>query len=147
MKPSARITDTRVADANNVVHTIHGGGKGYCKTPCEQCPWRVDQTGSFPAEAFRLSALTAYDMAQNVFACHMAGAENPKTCAGFLLRGGDDNLAVRMGRAGGRYMDVEDGGHELHESYRAMSVANGVDPSDPILRDCMPEARDNPHRR
>lgn len=28
-----------------------------------KCPWRVDATGEFPADAFRHSAETAYDMA------------------------------------------------------------------------------------
>ena len=31
---------------------------------------------------------------------------------------------------------VNDGGHELHENYRAMAVANGLDPADPALARC-----------
>lgn len=31
---------------------------------------------------------------------------------------------------------VYHGGHELHASYRAMAIANGVSPSDPILAPC-----------
>lgn len=33
----------------------------------------------------------------------------------------------------GKYKgDVSDGGVELHPNYRAMAVANGVDPDDPL---------------
>nr|WP_255674514.1 DUF6283 family protein [Deinococcus sp. 6GRE01] len=106
--------------------------------PCPRCPWRVDATGEFPAEAFRHSASTSYDMAESVFSCHEAGMEATRTCAGFLLRGADHNLAVRLGTLSGRYdlTAVTDGGHELHASYRAMAIANGVSPSDPILAPC-----------
>lgn len=135
----ARITEVRPAgDAHQVV-TVEGGGGAYRKKPCDTCPWRVDAVGEFPAEAFRHSAPTAYDMAQNTFACHSSGTEKPATCAGFLLRGADHNMAVRLGYMMGRYKnDVTDGGHELHESYRAMAIANGVDPEDPILKECRP---------
>ena len=54
-----------------------------------------------------------------------------------MLRGAEHNLAVRLGKMQGRYKDdVTDGGVELHESYRAMAVANGVDTEDPVLRPC-----------
>jgi len=93
--------------------------------------------GEFPAEAFRHSASTAYDMSDHTFACHQSGKEKPATCAGFLLRGATHNLAVRLGYMRGRFQgDVTDGGHELHESYRAMAIANGVDPEDPVLAPC-----------
>jgi len=140
-KPKARIVKTCVADNNNVVHTIEGGGEDYCRTPCLECPWRKDNTGKFPAQAFRISTNTAQDMSIHVFACHMRGAKHPATCAGFLLRGADDNLAVRTRRANGRMADVGDGGHELHESYKVMAVANGCYENDPALKRCMPEAR------
>jgi hypothetical protein len=57
-------------------------------------------------------------------------------CAGFLLRGADHNLSVRLGTISGKYGAVEDGGHELHENYRAMAIANGVDADDPVLAPC-----------
>jgi hypothetical protein len=58
-------------------------------------------------------------------------------CAGFLLRGADHNLAVRLGYYNGRFKDdVSDDGLALHANYRAMAVANGVDPDDPALADC-----------
>lgn len=138
----ARITQTRMAGKDHAVHTIEGGSGGYRREPCGGCPWRVDQTGAFPASAFVHSARTAYDMALHTFACHESGAEKPATCAGFLLRGSAHNMSVRMGLASGRYgLDVTDGGHALHHDYRSMAVANGVSPRHPALRAC----RDNPH--
>jgi hypothetical protein len=75
-------------------------------------------------------------MAQATFACHHSGAKNPTTCAGFLLRGADHNLSVRMAERlrGADFSAVTDGGHELHRDYYDMAVANGVDPEDPILK-------------
>ncbi|WFU51161.1 DUF6283 family protein [Sinorhizobium terangae] len=106
--------------------------------PCEECPWREDRrTGVFPAEAFRHSASTAYDMAPNSFACQMSGKEKPATCAGFLLRGAEHNLGVRLAIIAGRYdprtvrSDVP-----LYKSYREMAEANGVSPDDPALEPC-----------
>lgn len=137
MSASSSITSIRRAgDAHQVV-TVEGGTSGYCKRPCLDCPWRVDATGVFPAEAFRHSAGTAYDMATHTFACHQSGVERPRTCAGFLLRGAEHNLSVRIGLMRGRIKDdVSDGGHVLHADYRAMAIANGVDPDDPILEPC-----------
>lgn len=131
------VTRVRPAGENHQVITVEGPHAGHCSKPCPTCPWRVDAVGIFPAEAFRHSAPTAYDMAQHIFACHQAGVDNPKTCAGFLLRGAMHNLAVRLGIVRGRYAGrITDGGHELHESYRAMAIANGVDPEDPVLQPC-----------
>lgn len=136
-RPGPTITATRPAGPEHQVLTVEGGSRGYCKRPCSDCPWRVDAAGIFPAEAFRHSASTAYDLASNVFACHQSGAEKPRTCAGFLLRGADHNMAVRLGRMRGDVKDdLDDGGHELHTSYRAMAIANGVDPDDPVLERC-----------
>jgi hypothetical protein len=136
---TARITDIRPADENNQIVTIEGGPGGYRREPCGGCPWRVDQTGAFPAEAFRHSASTAYDMARNTFACHESGTKKPATCAGFLLRGADHNLAVRMRQRTENFsVTVRDGGHELHASYRAMAIANGVPADDPAIERCRP---------
>ena len=136
------ITATRPAGANergelHQVLTVEGGGGSYRREPCPNCPWRVDAVGEFPAEAFRHSAPTAYDMAQNSFACHQSGCEKPATCAGFLLRGADHSFAIRLKRMKGQHFDdVTDGGHELHDSYRAMAIANGVPADDPVLAPC-----------
>lgn len=132
------ITNKRPAGKDHQVVTVVGGDGGYCKSPCAECPWRKDQVGTFPASAFRHSANTAYDMASNTFACHMAGTDKPTICAGFLLQGSAHNMAVRMMLIKGTIdpSQVSDGGHKLHPGYRAMAVANGVRRSDPVLREC-----------
>lgn len=135
-----RIIQVQPAGPDHQVVSVKGKYTGHMKKPCPTCPWRKDATGEFPAEAFRHSAPTAYDMSQHVFACHASGVEKGKTCAGFLLRGATHNLAVRLGYGNGRYGEspVTDGGHELYDSYREMAVANGVDPNDPVLKECRP---------
>lgn len=136
-RSSPRITRIRPADANSQVVTVEGGKGTYRRKPCAKCPWRVDATGEFPAEAFRHSASTAYDMAQHTFACHEAATKKPSICAGFLLRGAEHNMAVRLGFMTGRFkVDVQDGGYQLHENYRAMAIANGVPADDAALTAC-----------
>lgn len=131
------ITACLPAGENHQVVTVQGGNGTYRRKPCGDCPWRVDATGVFPPEAFRHSASTAYDMAQNTFACHQSGLEKPATCAGFLLRGADHNLSVRLQKMKGRILDdISDDGHALHPSYKAMAMANGVDEDDPFLTQC-----------
>ncbi len=135
-KPAATITDVQPADSNHNVLTITGGNGEHCKEPCQRCPWRKDAVGVFPAEAFRLSARTTYDMAQVTFSCHSRKTDRPAVCAGFLMVGADHNLNVRLKHARGEWLDVTDGGHELFESYRAMAEANGVPADDPALVPC-----------
>lgn len=137
----AEIIKVTPADVNHQVVSVKSSSCGrihsHRRKPCKDCPWRRDAVGEFPAEAFRISAHTAYDMAEETFACHSSGAEKPATCAGFLLRGADHNLSVRLAYMRGRLKnDVEDGGHELFDSYREMAIANGVDPDDPVLKPC-----------
>lgn len=131
------VTRTRIADENNAVLTIKGGNGAYRKEPCAECPWRKEHAGSFPAEAFRHSAPTAYDMARETFACHMSGKHAPTTCAGFILAS-DHNMNLRMAEIDGRldYSKISDGGADLFESYREMAIANGVDPDDPTIAPC-----------
>jgi hypothetical protein len=140
-KSKAKITRRRMAGPDHAVVTAEGGSGDYMRSPCKQCPWRVDQTGSFPPEAFVHSAETAYDMSSHTFACHMTGLETPATCAGFLCKGADDNLSVRLQRMNGNMLDVTDGGLKLHRTYRKMAEANGVAPDHMALIECMPEAR------
>jgi hypothetical protein len=112
------------------------GAGGYMCRPCPECPWRTDSPlGRFPADAYRESAPTSYDMAERTFGCHMSGADKPATCAGFLLRNADHNLAVRLACLSGTIdlADVDEGGIPLYRSYRAMAVANGVPARDPSL--------------
>lgn len=134
-----RITNVRPAGKDHQVVTCEGHRAGsYRREPCERCPWRCDAVGEFPAEAYRHSAGTSYDMAQSTFACHSSGVEKPALCAGFLLRNSGNNLGVRLLVMRGELArnEVSDGGHELFESYRAMAQANGVDPADPVLAPC-----------
>jgi hypothetical protein len=140
-------TDTYFCeDGEHAVVTVvpkrEGEGDGkmvHRREPCEQCPWRSDlPTGVFPPDAFKRSASTSYDQAMSKFACHMSGSEKPATCAGFLLRGADNNIGVRMAAMTGSYdpRTVTDGGKPLYDSYRDMAEANGVDPKDSALDKC-----------
>ena len=126
-----------VDDFNQVV-TTEGRAGNYRKTPCEGCPWLKENDGSFPAEAFRHSASTAYDMATNKFGCHDSGTSKPATCAGFLLRGAEHNMQVRLDYLTGRIVPalLKEGESPLHGSYFEMAVANGVDPDDSVLKRC-----------
>lgn len=78
-------------------------------------------------------------MSQHLFSCHESGS-NPGSsaiCAGFLLRGADHNLGVRLALMNGTILqDVNDKGLVLHANYRAMAVANGADPQAEELRLC-----------
>jgi hypothetical protein len=134
---TATITAVHPVDETYQVVTVESGRPCYRREPCGGCPWRVDQAGVFPAKAFRHSANTAHDMSSHQFACHESGSTKPATCAGFLLRGADNNMSVRLKRIRGEIRDdVHDGGHELHADYRAMAIANGVDPTDPAISAC-----------
>lgn len=130
------------ADENHQVLTLkraHTGKAVYRRKPCAECPWRKDApVGAFPAEAYRHSAETAHDLSNHLFSCHMSGANEPATCAGFLLRGAEDNLSVRMAMFEGRYdpEKVSDGGVELYDGYRSMAIANGVPADDPAIEHC-----------
>jgi hypothetical protein len=135
-----RIIAKQKAGPRHQVLVIHGrkdGSKAACAMPCATCPWRKDAVGAFPAQAFRISAPTAYDMARQTFACHSAGRDNPMDCAGFVLHGSDHNLRARVNRARGLYRGVSAGGHALFKSYREMAVANGVAPDDTLLQPCL----------
>lgn len=118
------------------VTSLEGGSDDFQAEPCARCPWRKDApVGAFPAEVYRHSARTSYDMSDKVFACHTAGSRRPKTCAGFLLRGAAHNLAIRMRLRHIDYSAVHSM-VELYANYREMAIANGVDPDDPALASC-----------
>ena len=134
---STEVIKQRAGPNHEVVTTTLPAGHAYRKKPCAKCPWKISATGEFPAEAFRISANTSYDMGTHIFACHKSGTEKPTACAGFLLHGSVHNLTVRIGRIQGNYLDgLSDGGHPMHGSYRAMAIANGVDKDDPVLARC-----------
>jgi hypothetical protein len=134
----ARVTDIRLAGSDHQVVSVHcKDTQSYRRKPCAECPWRKDATGIFPAEAFVHSAHTAHDMSQHEFACHASGTSKPATCAGYLLKGSSHNLTTRLKEIKGQsHGDVTDGGCELHESYAAMAIANGVEKNHPSLKDC-----------
>ena len=90
------------------------------------------------------SAGTAYDMATSTFACHQAGASRPRMCAGFLLRGAEHNLTVRLAKIRGELTrQPTSGGHPLHASYAAMAIANGVPADHPALASCRSDELDS----
>jgi hypothetical protein len=133
-----RILSCRPADDEHQVVTVAGPIRHCRHEPCPHCPWRQDQpVGRFPAEAFRHSAETAYDMSDHVFGCHMSGTAHPETCAGFLLSGATHNLAIRLALIIGK-LDTSTVSTPvlLYPSYRAMAEANGVPPDDPTLAPC-----------
>jgi hypothetical protein len=132
----AIVTKITPVDDNHEVVSTRSSDVNYMKKPCRDCPWKKSAAGVFPAEAFRVSAHTSYDMAPETFACHSAGTKKPKTCAGFLLRGATHNLSVRLQAMRGDidFTLISDGGHALFENYKAMAIANGVSPDDPCLQ-------------
>jgi hypothetical protein len=142
MSRKPTITNVHPAGPDHQVLTLNcasGDRFSHRKTICPDCPWRKDsKNGAFPAEAFRHSATTAYDMATTTFACHHQGSDKPATCAGFLLKGAEHNLSVRLAMIKGRYdpRAIDAKGVELHAGYRSMAIANGVDPDDPAIAPC-----------
>lgn len=139
-KRSVELVGTRICSDEFGVSTLvtRGGTHRLArKTPCAECPWRKDAPlGAFPAEAFRQSALTAYDAAPTAFACHMSGHDAPAVCAGFVIAHGENNLSIRLSQHTERLDtgSISDGGLELFENYREMAVANGVASDDPALK-------------
>jgi hypothetical protein len=137
MRKRAHVIAVNSAGPNHQVVTVESGNGKYHHTVCAECPWRLDQTGKFPPEAFRRSADTAYDQSMHQFACHRSGSAKPATCAGFLLRGATHNIGFRLAVITGK-IDPDDLRETvpLHPSYRAMAEANGVPPDDPALERC-----------
>jgi hypothetical protein len=135
------ITNTRMAGKDHVVVTVLTEGRkaaAFRREPCEQCPWRKDQVGKFPAEAFRHSAPTCYDAAMSTFGCHMSKQASPLTCAGFLLsESAQHNLMVRISAATmGLKRENISSPVPIFPNYREMAVANGVAADDPVLEPC-----------
>ena len=133
-----KIKDVRPAGPNHQVVQLTGQGGDYQRKPCGECPWRLDSpVGAFPAEAYRISAKTAYDASLEMFSCHVSGTRKVKTCAGFLLANSQNNVGVRlMQMRDALDMDAVSSDVALYRSYRDMAIANGVDPDDPVLQDC-----------
>ncbi|WP_284740260.1 DUF6283 family protein [Amycolatopsis sp. RTGN1] len=122
------------ADGWGVVTAAAPAG-AYQASPCARCPWLRDSpVGAFPPEVFRHSARTTYDLATHKFGCHSSTPEQPKTCAGFLLRGAAHNLSVRV--HGPDVTTAVSTNRPLYDNYREMAIANGVHPDDPSLKPC-----------
>ena len=143
LKP--RITNKRMAGKDHAVLTLEGQDKKRARpSPCPECPWRKDAVGVFPAEAFKHSAPTGYDVPEliakgitpSTFACHAQGSNKPADCAGFLLsQSAAHNLALRM-RTGKPPKVANPEGLDLFQDYYQMAVANGVPPDDPSITPC-----------
>lgn len=132
------VTKRTPAGDDHEVVSVTGGNGQFRRRPCGPCPWVKDNAGDFPAEAFRVSAHTANDQAIPMFGCHESDHDRPVTCAGFLLRGADHNLSVRMKYATGQWVmdEVCEDDRELFDDYVDMAVGNGVPEDDPSLADC-----------
>lgn len=134
------VHETRVCSDEFGVTTVETRGAGvhaHRRKPCRECPWRMDvPPGVFPPDAFRESAPTAYDSALGTFGCHMNKLTATATCAGFLLRHGENNIGVRLALSGERINldEVDDGGLPIYPSYREMAISNGVPADDPVLQ-------------
>lgn len=76
-------------------------------------------------------------MSTTQFACHKSPEGQEYACAGFLLSGSAHNLGVRIGimKKLIRLSQVHSD-YPLFRNYREMAIANGVNPSDPVLRPC-----------
>ncbi|WP_370964942.1 DUF6283 family protein [Amycolatopsis sp. cg9] len=138
-------TDDATSTSTEIL-AVHDGGDGwgvitttapagdYQSSPCARCPWLRDSpVGAFPPEVFRHSARTTYDLATHKFGCHASTREQPKTCAGFLLRGAAHNLSVRVHGPDATAVSSD---RPLYDNYREMAIANGVHPDDPALQQC-----------
>jgi len=115
--------------------------------PCQECPWKVDaEAGKFPTCRYEQLTATAGAPGAEVwldapiFACHKSPEGGERACAGWLATVGRDHLGIRMAVITGRLdpvaLDPGEGWPELHPTYAAMAIANGVDPDDPTLRRC-----------
>jgi hypothetical protein len=137
-KQHAIIKVRPAGDDHQVVTVFSENFHGYRRKLCAKCPWRADAVGEFPADAFRHSANTAYDMSEHEFGCHESGKDKPATCAGYLLRGATHNLTTRLKVMAGKInlQAITDDGLQLFQSYRQMAEANGVPTDDPILASC-----------
>jgi hypothetical protein len=95
------------------------------------------EPGKFGPDRYIALATTAYDISDRIFTCHKSSEDEPIVCAGFLERGADHNLSIRLSYIKGD-LTFEDrsGGCELREDYRAVAIANGVDPDHPALKPC-----------
>jgi hypothetical protein len=118
--------------------------KAHQKTPCENCPYRLDAPRKlWHRSEFENLLATERDTFGSTFACHKTKdlpADRRGFCAGWLLdqkRRGVPSIALRLAlssmssgadAARAAYEAVTDGGHKLFKSVEAMCRANGVRP-------------------
>jgi hypothetical protein len=112
--------------------------KLYQRTPCIECPWRLDQPpGRFPPERYIVLAESAWDMAVVQFACHKSPEGQEFGCAGWVLQSSAHNYGARMAASRGVLNPAEiSSPYPLYETYRALAIANGVPPDEPALVPC-----------
>lgn len=53
----AKVTQVRDAGSDHQVVTVQADTGSYRREPCADCPWRIDATGVFPAQAFGCNRL------------------------------------------------------------------------------------------
>jgi hypothetical protein len=76
-------------------------------------------------------------MSMTQFACHKSPDGGEFACAGFLERGADHNLAVRLAYSSGLYDRLDrSGGVDLVDDYREMATRMGVPRDHDALRRC-----------
>lgn len=78
----------------------------FIKKPCKNCPWKRSSNPSgsdipnFSMELMEGLKSTVPDpfnpLETRVFACHDSKEGKDKVCAGYLARGGTDNIHVRL---------------------------------------------------
>jgi hypothetical protein len=126
----------RQASSGLPLLVVEGACDGYRRTPCESCPWKMENVGRFSIDAFRQAAPISHERALPTLACHEVGSKKPSFCAGFLLRS-EGNLTVRRSLESGTIdlSQVTDDGMVLFLTYAEMSIANGVPFGDPTLVD------------
>lgn len=135
-KKTAQVVRTRPAGPDHQVVTIEGAE--WVSSPAlqrlplaEGCRGRIS-TGSFRALGQHRIRHGAKHLCVPPVWCSKAGHLRR-----ILLRGADHNLSVRLGYLKGVIdHDVKDGGLALHDGYREMAIANGVDPDHPALKQC-----------
>jgi hypothetical protein len=104
------------------------------KIQCDECPWRTDvKPGQFPPERYK--ALTSSCQQgwppRPIFSCHKTPGGKEQACVGYLLRSGQNNIAIRLAQARGDIVLEElQARGPLYDHFRAMCIANGYDPGD-----------------
>ena len=95
---------------------------------CNECPWRKDvPIGRFPPERYIALRRTSEQGMNPLFGCHKTVEGKDVVCVGYLMRDGENNWAVRLAAAYGKFdpQALEAAG-PLYDSFEEMARANGV---------------------